>query len=336
MARDNTAAHIMPRQAGEAALCPWWSVAILFLMAVMLPNPTPTLPQKQLVVTRTAAKAFDDSGREGKMLSMHIEQRPLRSIKTINLIGERHSGTKWITKHLKDCFGDQVKVLDRYTRYKHWFQYDDTSYPDANSSLVVAMFRDPYDWIDSMRRRPYHSPNHFNLDWKRFVTTPWTMPRGRADQLLLATGSRANATCMHRFSFAEVVPCSPEDRHMRNATYRGKTVGVVYEMRHDRSGLPYESIVGLRRDKIQNFLDVAHFRRVAALLPVQFEFLVSRGTSELISEIEDIVGLRARCARVPPQPPRVKYLEAEFIDWVTANVDWEVENSVGYEMRQTS
>ena len=144
MARDNTAAHIMPRQAGEAALCPWWSVAILFLMAVMLPNPTPTLPQKQLVATRTAAKAFDDSGREGKMLSMHIEQRPLRSIKTINLIGERHSGTKWITKHLKDCFGDQVKVLDRYTRYKHWFQYDDTSYPDANSSLVVAMFRDPY------------------------------------------------------------------------------------------------------------------------------------------------------------------------------------------------
>ena len=29
---------------------------------------------------------------------------------TINLIGERHSGTNWITNHLVDCFGDQVQV----------------------------------------------------------------------------------------------------------------------------------------------------------------------------------------------------------------------------------
>lgn len=29
---------------------------------------------------------------------------------TINLIGERHSGTNWITDHLVDCFGDQIQV----------------------------------------------------------------------------------------------------------------------------------------------------------------------------------------------------------------------------------
>ena len=29
---------------------------------------------------------------------------------TINLIGERHSGTNWITNHLVDCFGDQIEV----------------------------------------------------------------------------------------------------------------------------------------------------------------------------------------------------------------------------------
>ena len=28
---------------------------------------------------------------------------------TINLIGERHSGTKWITNHLIDCFGERFR-----------------------------------------------------------------------------------------------------------------------------------------------------------------------------------------------------------------------------------
>ena len=31
-------------------------------------------------------------------------------VSTINLIGERHSGTNWITDHLRDCFGDQIEV----------------------------------------------------------------------------------------------------------------------------------------------------------------------------------------------------------------------------------
>ena len=31
-------------------------------------------------------------------------------VTSINLIGERHSGTNWITDHLVDCFGDQITV----------------------------------------------------------------------------------------------------------------------------------------------------------------------------------------------------------------------------------
>ena len=34
-------------------------------------------------------------------------------VSTINLIGERHSGTNWITDHLEDCFGDQIQVKCR-------------------------------------------------------------------------------------------------------------------------------------------------------------------------------------------------------------------------------
>lgn len=307
---------------------------MLCLLAVTLPHPPAVLPHKSFAVKRAPLPAVDDRRGDGKMFFVDRAPRSARAITSIHLIGERHSGTKWMTRHLEECFGHQVKVLNRYTRYKHWFQYDDADSREPNSALVVAMFRDPYDWLDSMRGKPYHSPNHFDLDWKGFVTTPWTMARGTADRLLLASGAHRNATCMHRFSFEEVVPCSPSDRNMYNATYRGRKVGIIYELRHDGAGTPYESVAGLRRDKIANFLDVARFRGVATLAPVQFEFLVSRGTRALIGEIEDLTGVRARCDQVPPQPLRVKNLDPEFVEWVTANVDWEVEELVGYTQRR--
>lgn len=52
--------------------------------------------------------------------SVHVEKSPKfanspvinhrEKATTINLIGERHSGTNWITDHLIDCFGDQIQV----------------------------------------------------------------------------------------------------------------------------------------------------------------------------------------------------------------------------------
>mmetsp|Transcript_25335 Transcript_25335/g.53514 ORF Transcript_25335/g.53514 Transcript_25335/m.53514 type:complete len:328 (+) Transcript_25335:102-1085(+) len=290
-----------------------------------------TLAQSKSKVVRV--RSLDDD------LSSVDDQTQAYSIKTINLIGERHCATKWMTTTLQDCFGDQVEVVNRYTRWKHWFQYDDRdteksrNHHDPKSSLVIAMFRDPYDWLESMRLKPYHSPNHFDQKWKKFVTTPWTMARGNGDQQLIESGSQSNATCMHRFSFNEVVPCSPLDRNMYNRTYHGKTVGVNYELKHDGSGEPYDSIIDLRRDKIKNFLSVAKFNGVASFLPVQFEFVVSRGTGELIDEIENMTGLHAHCKRAPPRPLKRKEIDAEFIKWITANVDWEVEKLVGYAPR---
>lgn len=100
-------------------------------------------------------------------------------VSTISLIGERHSGTNWITDHLEDCFGDQIKVSflqkvmhehlkgntaiqqfvrdvmhissmscillffqveTAFTRFKHWFQFDDPNVRN-DSAVVIAMFR---------------------------------------------------------------------------------------------------------------------------------------------------------------------------------------------------
>ena len=264
-----------------------------------------------------------------------------KTIKSINLIGERHSGTKWITSQLDDCFGDRIDVKNRYTRYKHWFQYndiseDDTYYHSPNSSLVVSIFRDPYDWVDSMLKKPYHSPNHFDLDWKTFVNKEWTMGyRYNGDEYLIESGTHHNATCKHRFTFNEIIPCSRKDRNWNNITRYGKPVGVIYELNQDKSGLPYNSIIDLRRDKIKNFLDVANYDGVASFIPIQYEYMILYGLRELIEQVASITGLKPKCIPTPPRLKRSKTFDPEYVEWMNAHVDWDVEKLVGYSKKET-
>jgi hypothetical protein len=302
----------------------FWSVLILSAAAFTIVS-----FQTNTFVKRSAAEVDSLADRN--------TTRNERQILTINLIGERHCGTKWITKHLKDCFGSQVTVLDRYTRFKHWFQYkediitDAKHYYPANSAIVVAMFRDPYQWVNAMQKKPFHALDHRNLSWERFVTTPWTIERGENDKKLIESNATINATCVHRFNFNEVVPCSTQDRNdWRNGTHNYTKRGLMYELNHDGSGNSYESIVDLRRDKIKNFLSVGNYDAVAAFFPVQYEYAVSRGTADVIGAIENVTGLHAQCKPSPPRELEPKQLDSNYIKWMNDNVDWEAEKMIGY------
>lgn len=300
---------------------------LVFLLVLHLLKPTAVL------IDFDPASSVQDIANK-KFVQLRTNQSSQSTIKSINLIGERHTGTKWITAHLQDCFGDQVQVLNRFTRYKHWFQYEDPHLYPPNSIVVVALVRDPYDWLESMRKRPYHSPNHFDLDWEAFLTRPWGMDRGPGDQQLIQEGSTLNATCMHRFSFNNIIPCSQLDRNMYNGTRRnGKKIGVTYELNQDGSGNAYESILQLRSDKIQNFLNISSFNAVRAFYPVQFEYLVAQGTSELIEELERVTGFKARCKSADPQPLKEKSYNESFIHWVNEHLNWETEHLIGYSKR---
>lgn len=119
-------------------------------------------------------------------------------IDSIRILGERHSGTSFLTRYLQGCFPN-ISVDDHFVNGKHWFQPspeyvvetsdrfgesglfatamndylhdktwwqiaqsdDPTSY--FQSTLVIALFRNPYDWIEGMRRIPHHWPNHVDL-----------------------------------------------------------------------------------------------------------------------------------------------------------------------------
>jgi hypothetical protein len=260
-----------------------------------------------------------------------------------------------------DCGFRSLKVTNTYKRYKHWFQEEDLTKVPVNSAVVVAMFRDPYNWVEAMRVEPHHAHDHLRwyrerttlkdmvwkkialpMGWKEFVTQPWIGARGSADENITGTrGGMDGAVCMDSYSFYDAAPCSQDDSQFITGLGEYK-----YENQHDGSERGFSSIIDLRREKIINHLSVANFRGTRAFLPFRFEDLNENGTSGLIKSVEDATGVKARCNATLGKAPRRrrrlvtkkitkhKELSKDFIKWMNRFVDWEVEGTIGYRKRQ--
>ena len=228
--------------------------------------------------------------------------RSERSTLTLLVLPTFLSGTQPSRSHISECFNHTIPVLKTLTRYKHWFQYpDDSKYP--HDTLVLAQFRNPYEWLKAMEHVPHHSPAHLrtngastdekaaNNDWKIFLTKPWTTNRTGADLLL-----HGNETCQEDFKYRDIVSCvlEPIPHEAYNYTIRYSEHQPFYEMRNDGSGLPYDSIMEMRTDKIRNFLTVANYKGVADLWVLQYEYLVLKGTQHLLDRIEEWTGITAQ------------------------------------------
>lgn len=216
------------------------------------------------------------------------------------------------------------------------------------------MFQDPYEKVNFSR-----FVEKERIDWKTFVTRPWTMPR--PDRDLDYLNSTINI-CQYDFSFNEVNPCSldPEvvEKRLRKGTLKAiatsKRVGnsftdihaqpqkagagvrtPCYELRRDGSGKPYDSILDMRSDKILNHLSVKEYDWVVDFLPVPFESVVEKGPWPLLRKVEDIVGVKAQCSNLPsPNRLTKEFLPKDMIQYVNENIDWETEALVGYEKRE--
>lgn len=80
-------------------------------------------------------------------------------IRAVRIVGERNSGTSWVFGFLQDCFNHTLYVKDGVTRYKHFFQppMDPINVNRVyQNTLVIAVFRHPYYWVDGMMRKPHH------------------------------------------------------------------------------------------------------------------------------------------------------------------------------------
>jgi hypothetical protein len=209
-----------------------------------------------------------------------------------------------------------LQVSNEYTRNKHWFQED--TLQTENSAVVVAMFRDPMDWVEAMRWEPHHAHDHLHfhdknqiklvrkelaeddkwwwqiadrMQWKEFVTKPWVGRRGPTDQKLAQTNAGIeSAVCLDRYHFFDATPCSPEDSPILKGLGEYK-----YDYKNDGSERGFNSILDLRRDKIMNHLSVAGFSGTRTFLPYRFEDLKANGTLVLLRDVEEATGLKAKC-----------------------------------------
>ena len=69
-------------------------------------------------------------------------------VQQIVLLGERNSGTNWITSLLASCYPD-VPVNTYLSRWKHWFQDDLVDTPKVKTAVVHAVVN-AYDWVEGV------------------------------------------------------------------------------------------------------------------------------------------------------------------------------------------
>jgi len=286
----------------------------------------------------------------------HDPQQDKVTITEIHVIGERNSGTKFVTNTLQQCFprgASGVRVHRDFIRSKHFFQ--PIVKGDFRSSLVVVVVRDPVEWVASMREHPYHAPDHivgfnsFNntvipLEWHDFVNKPWTTVNTDIDRrLALNETARKQRICRENFLMHQVRPCRSDNRtanpwKIPESRWRGYEP--IYEQRKN-NGQPYGNLLQLRADKIVNWVfQLPMVMKIGGFVVVRYEDLLEHGTGFLLQQVTNILSNSTAsgsapplgCKPAPPQPERLgkRHIADEFRAWINEHVDVETERLIGY------
>jgi len=280
------------------------------------------------------------------------------TITQINIVGERNSGTKFVTNELQKCFPrtDNFRVRRGFLREKHWFQPVNREPEDYSTQLIVVVIREPFEWMASMLQSPYHSPEHvagydekgnvIPLPWRDFVSRPLITTRASRDRgiLLDPVLSRNNTICRHGFTPKQIIPCQSDPTEFTpkwkipKEKYRG--FHPIYEQRQT-DGTPFDHFLQLRSDKIVNWvLQLPMLLNIGGMVVVRYEDLLALGTEFLVQQIADILAdsdngngnKQAMCKTAPPQPERIgrRKVPQDFRKWIDENIDVATERLVGY------
>lgn len=278
---------------------------------------------------------------------------------TIHIVGERHSGTKFLQRELQQCFLQPSatkyvrKVHRDFIRVKHFFQ--PIQWGNYRRSIVVVIVRDPLEWVAAMHEMPYHAPGHVKamfaesvgggerevepLPWQEFVKRPWTIHRSEEDnklELLKQDHPEQKVDCQEDFEYREVVPCRMDNESYAIPPERYRAMRPLYELRRDGSGTPYRHILELRSDKIVNMvLQLPMLFSLGGFMVVRYEDLLRRGSYFLLKNIATMVGMDEiplECQPSKPQPERLRqrYIPNGLQKWVEENLDTQREKLIGY------
>jgi len=230
-------------------------------------------------------------------------------------------------------------VTTSLSRPSFFFQ-DEKENTSSQPTIVLPIFLNPYDWVTIMRSDPQYMPNHMKTkDWKEFVTKPWTIEkRSKQDEeLWLGINEDPNMNvCQMNFKYNEIISCIKDNEELPDGISE-EHYFASYELRHDGSGKPYNSIVDMRAEKINNFMSVMEWEDVVLLLPVQYESLVQGGGFHPIEKIIlEQTGLESQCDSVEdsfnaPIFWKTNYDQA-YMNWMQEYIHWETEWLIGYDV----
>lgn len=229
-----------------------------------------------------------------------MAKSPLRYLQ---IFGERCSGTNYVAQLLrKNLRGLQPTEAHGW---KHGFP-DRVRLP-ADDTLFVVVVRDPFTWVRSLCRMPWHAaPELHGMAIGAFLRAPWWCQWGQ-DMDLAADDPRQGT-----------------------------------EMRHERdprTGERFANVMALRTGKHHAWLDLS--TRVAHAVVVRYEdaaatpaavlrALAQRFALSRWPWLRRVAGEKGGPRRYVPQP--LAPLPAADIDWIAGELDAALERALGYDL----
>jgi hypothetical protein len=246
----------------------------------------------------------------------------IESIPTLHMIllGERHSGVEWLRSELQACF--QSATIDfGIDRPGYWFQSTSRIVPEESNNntitIPILVVRQVSTWILAMQAEPWYAPFHAHLKWRDFVSMEWSMQRPEHDK---------SDSCQFGFLYPQVVPCTwlaPQDNRASHPVYE-----------QHKNGSSFQSILELRAAKLRQFVKLKGENGII----VQFEETLQA----VLEQIEQVTGVKHTCSDKETQQnlrddSTIEIDENlsssdDFIEYLTAHVDWKSEKLVGYPM----
>jgi len=236
------------------------------------------------------------------------------------------------------------------------------------NSLVIVLFRNPYDWVEAMRQKPWHWPEHISLfplpaqnssikiqnigsegyssqksfvghkllNWKEFVNRPLYLKGYYEEQ----DDNNHRIYCQKGYPPNSTSPCGQNRRFIPNEV---KGIPEVF-LRHlqfelndpiyekNQNGEPFENILQLRSIKLKNLLSIPEQWELAGIGFVQYDSLLGNRLKSLVEQIGRVIGINENVCPITPLFKKKTYnISAEFRDWITKSAQWDVEKLIGYQ-----
>ena len=243
-------------------------------------------------------------------------------VQRIALVAERHHASTFLLERLRTVFVEgetpahlvpqrprgAEEVLG-WVRHRHWFQPRDVRsvYADVNatlnSTLVVVLLRNVYDWSLSMLEQPHHAAAHAGRhsltellasnrsEWSPQPGASLGNSLGAAATARLGAPMRQTAAaassapfCRGNFRPGELLPCTANDNHH------------IYEQ-DSANRRPYPTLLHLWRAKMASFLDFGAYTPHLEFARMEDVIGSNESVAHWLCHLRCKYGLTRRCER---------------------------------------